>query len=207
MDGQEYLNQISAAARPAKAPKTGISKIISSVYFKLGVGALAALIVIMIIGSAITGGRASLQDQSIALKLHIDRTMKVISDYQSSVKSSNLRSSSASLYSVLSNTDTNLTTFLTNTYNYKESSVDKDVIAEADLEQEALYNDLFEAKINGTLDRIYAHKMAYEISMISAKEVTIINGTKDEGLKAALMSSYNSLNNLYEQFSDFSVTK
>ena len=68
-------------------------------------------------------------------------------------------------------------------------------------------SELFEAKINGILDRIYAHKMAYEVSMFLSEESDLMNLTKNEALKEALSSSYNSLENLYNSFNDFSETK
>lgn len=205
MDGQEYLNQISAANRPAKAPSK-MGNILGSIYFKIGIGAVAALIVIMIIGAALGGG-GSAQDKLVAVKLRMDRTMEVIQDYQSSVKSSNLRSSSASLYGVLSNTNTQLTSYLADKYSYTDKKADKNLTEEADLNAEELSGDLFEAKITGTLDRTYAHKMAYEISWFANQEVSLINSSKDENLKSILNTSYQSLDNLYDNFNDFSETK
>ena len=101
MDEKEYLKQISASVRPEKKPKTSF---MSSIFFKVGVGGLVIFIMIMILGGIISGGKADLQTRGINLKLHLDNTADVISTYQKSVKSSVLRSSSASLYSVLSNT-------------------------------------------------------------------------------------------------------
>ena len=68
-------------------------------------------------------------------------------------------------------------------------------------------NELFEAKINGLLDRVFAHKMALEIFSVMSDEAGIINASSDEALKNLLTTSYDSLNNLYTQFNDFSETK
>ena len=101
MDKQDYLNQISATSKPPKQGKKGI---FGSIYFKLGVGALVALIVIMILGAILSSGKGGVKQDSIALKVRLDNTMEMITTYQTDVKSSSLRSSSASLYGVLSNT-------------------------------------------------------------------------------------------------------
>ena len=204
MDKQDYLNQISATSKPLPAQKKGFWH---STVFKVIAGAVVGLIVIIVIGSIISGSRPNIQSQATDLKLHLDGTMEMISEYQPNVKSSKLRSSSASLYSVLSTVNTDLTNFLVEKYNFKTSSVSKTVLASAEAKKEELNTELFNAKINGILDRIYAHKMTYEISLIASEEAAIIRETNNESLKNALVSSYDSLNNLYDQFNDFSETK
>ena len=204
MQGQDYLNQISAENRPVKKAKSGIS---GSKFFVVGMIGLVALIVIIIIGAILGGNKGGEKNLSFALKLHLDNTASVISSYQSRVKSSNLRSHSASLYSILSNTSRELTDYLTEKYNYQEKDIAKNITEEAALSKDGLEADLFEARINGNLDRIYAHKMTYEVSLIMSEEAKLINMTSNASYKDILTKSYNSLNNLYENFSSFSETK
>ena len=161
----------------------------------------------MIIGAVLSGNRGGDKNLSYALKLHIDGTSEVIQKYQSDVKSSDLRSSSASLYSILSNTSKELTDYITAKYDFKEKDVNKNIAEEATLSKDGLEAELFEAKINGILDRIYAHKMAYEVSLITSEEAKIISSTGSADLKELLTKSYNSLNNLYDKFNSFSETK
>lgn len=204
MNGQDYLNQISKQARPTSgvAAQGGWQKIMQSVYFKIGVGTVVALIVIMIIGAALGGGpKETLSDQIAGLQLRLRNTGEVIQQYQNDVKSAKLRSSSASLYSVLATTRSNL-----QQYNGGESYTGAQE-EEARTEKDELTNELFTAKINGNLDRIYAHKMAYEISWITAKEMSIMDATKSEELKGAMGASLESLDNLYDNFSNFSEAK
>ena len=200
MDNQEYLKQISQTVRPEKKSREWMS----SPILKVAVGGILAFIVIMVIGSVITGGKTSLKEQTISLKLHIENTMNVVSEYQTNLKSSNLRSSSASLSGVLSDTNRKLTEYIENKYSDKDT---EDLEEEATAHKDELKNDLFEAKINGILDRIFAHKMALEISLITAEESSIYDASKDENLQSILEGSYNSLNNLYNNFNDFSETK
>lgn len=208
MDGQEYLNQISAQARPVKPQaQGGLAGLLDSPIAKVAVVGVVLFIVIAIIGGILGSGKDAVKVQSTALLLHINNTTDTISQYQSNLKSSALRSSSASLDSVLSNTSRDLNSYMTEKYDYKERSVDKELVAEAALHKEELTAELFSAKINGLLDRIYAHKMAYEISLISAKESSLYAIAKDEQLRAVLEQSYASLENLYVQFNEFSETK
>ncbi len=163
-------------------------------------------IIIAIIGAILSGNKGGEKNLSISLKLHIDNTSEIIQQFQPNVKSSSLRSSSASLYSVLSNTSRELTGYLTEKYDFKDKDVAKNITDEATLLKDGLEAELFEAKINGILDRIYAHKMSYEISLIMSEEAKIINSTGNGALKELLTASYNSLNNLYTPFNDFSET-
>jgi len=122
MDGQEYLNQISAQTRPVK--KSGMGKIFSSKLFVVGMIGILLFIVIMIIGAVLSGGKGGGKTAMYELKLHVDNTSEVIQKYQPNVKSSDLRSSSASLYSILSNTSRDLTNYLTEKYKFKEKDID-----------------------------------------------------------------------------------
>ena len=202
MDGQEYLNQISASNRPVGQTKT--NKILASKFFWVGAIGLVALIIILIIGSLIGGGKDSAKNKLYALKLNINNTSSVVQDYQKLIKSSDLRSTSASLVSVLSNTDSELTNYLTAKYNFTDNSIPENVVTEANTAKDALEADLFEARINGILDRVYTHKMVYEVAMLLNKEAAIINSSKDTELIELLTKSYNSLENLYNSFNDFS---
>ena len=205
MDSQDYLDQISRTARPPKQNKGGIAGILSSKWFKWGLGALVALIVIIIFGSML-GGKETLEEKGINLKLRPDGTSEAITEYQGNIKSSLLRSLSSSLKGVFTNTSSQLSNYLTTTYGY-EAGREKDAVKEtAEMARDELMNELFEAKINGLLDRVFAHKMALEIYSVMSDEAGIANSSSDEALKSLLSTSYDSLNNLYTQFNDFSET-
>ena len=204
MDNQEYLKQISSTVRPEKKS----TSFLSSIFFKVIVGGVVALIVIIIAGSVITGSKTSVKERAISLKLHIESTLSVISDYHPNLKSSGLRSSSASLSGVLSNTNRDLTNYIEEKYSYKgNSSENKKFREEAEAHKNELADDLFEAKINGILDRIFAHKMAFEIALIVSDEKSIYDASGNEDLKSIMSTSFDSLNNLYDKFNDFSETK
>ena len=205
MDGQQYLNQISEETRPV-AKSGGKKGILRSKFFLVGAIGIVLLILIIIIGSAIGSNKGGEKNLSYALKLHLDNTAEVVQEYQPSVKSSELRSNSASLYGVLTNTSRDLTSYLEEKYDFKDKDISKSMLEEAELAKDGLDSELFEAKINGILDRIYAHKMAYEISLITSEEAKLIKSSSNEALTNLLNTSYESLTNLYDKFSDFSET-
>ena len=207
MQGQEYLNQISASNRPVKENK--LKSILASKYFLIGAGAFVLLIIIVIIGSAMAGNKGGEKNDSIKLYLHLTNTTEVVDTYQKDIKSSTLRGNASSLKSSLSTTSKKLGDYLTEKYQMKDvtKSADKDFVEEATTVKDGLMSELFEAKINGNLDRIFAHKMAYEIDLIASEEQTILKETKNDTLKAILEESYGSLDSLYSGFNDFSETK
>ena len=149
------------------------------------------------------------QHNSFKLDIHISNTIDVINEYQKDIKSSKLRGNSSSLNSVLASTKSNLDKYITEKYKIKDitKEADKDFITEATTNKDALTQELFEAKINGILDRVYAHKMAHEITLIASEEKTIMGQTSNETLKAILSESYDSLDKLYGEFNDYSETK
>jgi len=204
MEGQEYLNQISATSKPMAVKKEGL---FSSKLFIWIMIALAALVFIVIIGSIIGSGKGGEKDLGYALRLHLTNTGSAINTYQENIKSSELRSNSASLYSVLSNTNRELSNYLSAKYKIKDSDIDKKIVAEATTAFNTLSTELFQAKINGILDRVFAHKMAYEITLLLSEEKKLIEVSKNEALDEALTTSYKSLENLYPKFNDFSETK
>jgi len=200
MNRQEYLNQISKSSAPVKGAKPGI---LQSKFFMVGAVGVILFILIAIVG-AILGGGGDDQSRSIALELHLTGTMEVMSDYQPKVKSSDLRSNSSSLYGVLSGAETNLSNFLAEKYDYNGRDVDKNLQLEADTEQDALDSALFEAKINGNLDRIYAHKLTYEVSKFMSEADKIARTTDNENLRAIMKNLSGNLAPLYDKFSEFS---
>lgn len=210
MNGQDYLDKIAATSRPgvpAKAGGSWLANLWANRFFKVGAIGVVGLILIVIVG-LIVGGGSSPKEQTYRLMLHLNNTGELISEYQPSVKSSELRSSSASLAGVLANTSRELMTYVTEKFNYKsERDIDEKLTEQAKLEMDGLNSELFEAKINGLLDRIYAHKMAYEISAFMSEESSLYSATSDDSLRTLLKTSYDSLENLYSKFNDFSETK
>ena len=207
MDGQEYLDRISAKNQPQ--PKRFQWTIFSSRFFWVGAIGIVAFIIIAILGVALRSAGGKGKDKCFELLAHLGYTSEIVSEYQPSVKSSDLRSSSASFYGVLSNTNAELTNYITEKYKTKDATkaISKKISDQAQLEKNDLDEELFEAKINGILDRVYANKITYEISMLMTQEDDLYNTTKDESLKAVLTKSYDSLKNLYDKFDGFSEVK
>lgn len=205
MDKQEYLNEISASTRPTTTKNS--HKFFSSKLFWVGIIGVSLLIIIIIIGSLISGSSTSTKDQVSSLIIHLDNTTELIKEYQSNVKSSDLRSHSASLNGVLSNTSSQLTTYATEKYNYKLKEVKKSIVEEETSYKDTLNSDFFNAKITGSLDQVYAQKLATDISLIQSREAQILKSSSDANLSDILNTSNESLTNLYDKFNNFSESE
>ncbi len=167
------------------------------------------LIIIIIIGSALSGNKRSEKDICIDLYLHLTNTTEVVNTYKNDIKSSTLRGNSSSLSTLLYNTSKKLEDYFAEYYQIDNisKSISKATLEESTAIKDNAISELFEAKITGSLDRIFAHKMAYEIELISSEENSIIDSTKNDSLKAILEESYESLDSIYGEFNDFSETK
>ncbi|MBO7560754.1 hypothetical protein J6T21_01805 [Candidatus Saccharibacteria bacterium] len=200
MDSEAYLNRISASNRKAK----NSGGIFSSIWIKILI-AVTAVVLIIILFSNLAAPTESVKDKLVSLKLHATNLSKTIGTYQPRVKSSILRSSTASLNSILVNTTSSLTNYIADQYKTKD---DKSTPANIKKKEEklttALEEELFNARINGFLDRTFASKMAYEITVISTREKEILKLTKNDNLKDILNSSLNSLDTLYNSFNNYS---
>ena len=200
MDSEAYLNRISASNRKAK----NSGGIFSSIWIKILI-AVTAVVLIIILFSNLAAPTESVKDKLVSLKLHATNLSKTMGTYQPRVKSSILRSSTASLNSILVNTTSSLTNYIADQYKTKD---DKSTPANIKKKEEklttALEEELFNARINGFLDRTFASKMAYEITVISTREKEILKLTKNDNLKDILNSSLNSLDTLYNSFNNYS---
>lgn len=190
------------ANRPAKKSKMDFLK---NKFVLVGIILVAGIILMAIVGAVLGGGKGGIREQATALQLRLESMSSTISSYQGLVKSSILRSDSTSLSGILSNTDRDLSNYLSEKYKDKKDfrKLEEDEAAHS----EALEAELFEARINGILDRIYAHKITYEISLLMSMESKLYDATGDDALKDILNTSYDSLTVIYEKFENYSEAK
>lgn len=202
MDNQAYLDQISTPTS-LKKTKNSNGSFLKQVFIALGI-AVGLFALIAIFGGIISANRVSEKDSAIALKLRSDNIQTVITEYNASIKSSDLRSTNTSLSGILSDVSSTLETYITSTLSVKQKEYTKKVVDKEASALEELKNELFEAKINGLLDRTFARKMIYETQNLINYENTLKKATRNESLKSYLSSSANSLMVLHDTFSDFS---
>lgn len=202
MDNQAYLDQISA--KPIKAASA--PDFLHSKFLYIILGGIVAFILIMLLGAVMNSGENT-QTKCEKLYLHTENLSQIINDFQPSIKSSQLRSDSTSFHSILSNVALINTNFLTKNYDFKKNNINGKLKTNEDELYAELNNDLFDAKINGLLDRTYARKMAHEVAIIRTYIKDIVSKTKDQDFKNELSRFNDSLDVLENAFDSFSETK
>ncbi|MBR6965168.1 hypothetical protein IKH83_02550 [Candidatus Saccharibacteria bacterium] len=202
MDNQAYLDQLAASNRPTKPSK--FFELSSSKIFKFLAAAIGLFILLLIFGNVMSGIKNGKRQELIDFKAHLDGINRTIDRYQGALKSSSLRSHSASLFTIISTTADATQTFID--ANYKPDKDTKPSDSEGKLADER-DADLYNAKINGLLDRTYARKFAYEISVLMSDESKLVKQFDDAAFKSAIQSSYNSLSVLKDSFTSFSEAK
>ena len=141
MDRQEYLDQISASNRPVNTKTNGkFGNILSSKITWLVVGAVALFILFAVIGGILSGSKSSAKEKMYAFNTHVDNTMEVFDNYRTKVKSSNLRSYSTTLSSLLVNVKGKLETYLSEKNNGKSETAEN-VLGEKMIDQLTLEKD------------------------------------------------------------------
>lgn len=207
MDRKEYLNQISNNAKPVKK-SGGLPDFVHSKIFWVIIGVLGLAVIIMIIGGVLSGSKKDTpQDRLYTLLLRIDNTRSIVDEYQVDVKNSTLRGYGTSLSSILGNTSSQLTSYVTEVYKYKPKNVPEKIQTTATENADELNNELFVAKINADLDNIFDLKMVHEIAVITNQEADILNTTKNEDIIGILSPSLDSLTNLYDDFNEWTIDK
>lgn len=211
MNNKDYLERIASEARPLtkKAPGFfGNTLNLSMKQLKIiGIAVAAVILVLFVAMIASSGNKNSERDYVDTAYLRTKDLSDVIDEYRTYIRSSELRSMAMSLRSILTETNYNLATSLSNDFGAKTpEKPDKESTAtkEAALIGE-LSDSLEAARLNALLDRVFAREYTYQISLLISLETDIINRTKKEPLKSNLTSSRSNLETLHEQFDSFSA--
>lgn len=203
MDGQQYLNQIT----PTAQKDNGILGIFKS---KIGILLIAGVILtlaIIIIGSAMkpqTTTPADAKTQTFTLKNQFDVISNSFSTHQKNLHSPTLRSISAEVSRILSDSNKKFTDQITTELTYTAASITDDIVAVNKSYYATLDSALF-AEVGGpSYDRAFARKMAMALKRFLDAELSIYNLSQSDDLKNILSSSYNSLSPLYVQLNNYS---
>lgn len=199
MNDLEYLNQISAKVNQQQKPAGLFDKKMKIVF-----GVLAGVLILFIILLVAAGGsskpEATATSELNRLYNRSTELLKTYNAYNGSVRSSSLRSTGTSLSTLLTELSSTTTSYL------GDAKTDG-VVGEDAQNFLELNNTLEKARLNGILDRNYAHEMHYQIRYLIIIEDSVREKTADANLKTYLTSSTESLSRLSETFGNFSESK
>lgn len=200
MNDIEYLNTIAKDNRAEVAPAK--DHILDPKWIKIIIGAVAAVIVMMIIGGILSGlgnGERDLLDKIYARTNNLNTS---VNNYSDSLKSSDLRSMASSLSTVLRETNAKVGAILTSDYG-DTTPKDESIASEETDHIVAVDSALNYGKVNGLLDRYFAREMSREIVLLQSLESEALEKLDGDAIKSALSSSWNNLEKLKPQFEDF----
>lgn len=203
MDNFEYLNQISQSNRPVKhkistkGPKTNL-------IIKLSAAGVLLFFLLMALGSMLGNLNGKSLDLTKQLYNRTTNLNTVITTYNRSLKSSQLRAIGVSLSAILTNASNQLSGYLT--VNNKDKNVlvldEKTAAAEAKLIDE-LNESLNNAKLNGVLDRYYDNQIGLQVSLLLAQTSQLLARTKDANLTAILTNLHTSLETIHQSIENY----
>lgn len=201
MDNLEYLNQISQSVRPTKpAANSQMKKIII-----LGIIALFLAITVFAFTAIFSGGRKTPYDYAIQLDLRMQNLSNTLQTYNPMIKSSQLRSLGASLSSTLNNSSTQIANYFTELdLEDEERTPSPSIQDEETLISDNLNATLYNAQLNGLLDRTYLNQITLQISLLLSLETQISSKTNDEELLYIISLSTSNLEVILNNFNNFS---
>ena len=201
MKDLEYLNQISA--KPAPVKTTLFDKKTKLILIIAGAILFFAVILMAVAGSSSSSEPTAVSELS-RLYYRSDALEKTLNTYTPSVKSSSLRSSAASISTILAELKSTSKTHFTSTgaklEDYPLTTADSSLITATD-------SALEKARLNGILDRTFASEIYYQIRFLIIIEDSTLAKSRDTTLNTFLTSSKSSLERLRDTFSSFSESE
>ncbi len=202
MNNLEYLNHISQSNRPTPQSKKAMAGF--GIIWKVLIGGLVATALLIGIGVLINNGSSRATDLTIQLSARTTAVNKVISDYNKSLKSSQLRSINYSLSGTLTGVSSQLSHYISETYAKDSPATMKE---ETTLYESQLIGStngaLSNAKINGTLDRAYYTQISLQVSLMMSLVEELMARDKDPALHEILEPFYSNLDAINKALADY----
>ena len=200
MDNQTYLNQIAVKQTTSR----GIGNFFTPTMIKIIIGAVIALIFVIILGSILNSANQKTIDLYTAFHLRLQNLTAgngPLSTYTKNLKSSDLRSLAGNLQTSLTSTSQEMSSLLST---LKVDTSNPSEQATADSNISSYTSELADAKLNGVLDRTFASSTALQISILLSMESEIRAKTDNSSLANLMDRSSADLNKLLAQFTDYS---
>lgn len=199
MNDLDYLNQISA--KPGSSQKAGgfFDKKTKLIAIIIGAVLLMSIVLMMVMSSS---PQPTASDELNNIYQRSNSLEETVRKYTKYLKSSSLRSSAAALDSLLTNAKSTSETLLQSKYGVKPG---KNPSAEDTKTIEELNTTLEKARLNGILDRSFAHELYYQIEFLLIMEQSASRKVSSTGeVYQFLDSSYKSLAHISDTLKTFS---
>ena len=209
MDNMAYLQQISTTngGNPKASPSGGnfLSKFLNIWTISIG----SAFIIILIIVFIVVGqlNKVDNKDQDLLRKsywMSYNLVEKTMSEYEDLVKNSDIRDMSATFKAILGSIILNDANFLNDVYGIEVGQEEEGPEATEESEKVDILNStLEEGRLSGLLDRVYLREMTMQVAYIQSYQSEIAERAKDENVIENARKTKESLQELYNRFSNF----
>lgn len=187
----DYLDQIA----PKQSSTIGNNKLFFGI-IGLGIIVVIAFAILLVVG--VGGPSQTSRLQSLAAQLQSMQTIST--NAQADITDNHLQTINANLNIQLTNINQNIAA------PYANSAVNPKNIPPAIKSEESLSGvtaKLADAKLNAVYDRVYANEMSYQLSDVFIVMREINNGTKSKSMHDFLNTTYNNLQPIATQLSNF----
>ena len=200
MNNVDYLNSIS---NKNKQQTTSGKSLLDNKIFRIAAIAIAAFAIISIVFSILGDIRNRPRTYLEQLNLRTISLSEVTEEYNDSLKSPEIRSAGVSFAATIKGLSANLAdVYKANGISDKSSSSAINDIEAKNTED--MNTTLEYGRINGILDRTYAHEMAYQTSLLIAIIETAQGVVTNPDTLDALDNTKTSLEQLHSMFDNFS---
>ena len=213
MDNMAYLQQIAVGGNKNVSPKSGGSDLLKKIFNKwtilIGV-ILLVLVIIAIVAAYIVSALNTVdtKDQDLMTRSYWAAEYlneETFNTYASKVKNSDIRSMTASLRSVLNEIILNEGNLMLSEFEIKVKDTKKSDIATEELNKNTTLNaTLEEGRLNGILDRTFLREITMQIAYLISYQSECAERTKNNSVKEFSEKAKLNLQNLYDQFYNFS---
>lgn len=208
MDNFEYLQKISQSNRPTQKTRQ-IPNINGGLILKILLGGVLVSAILIAVGIVVNAGPAHATDVAQQLYMRMTNVDKVVSTYNKSLKSSQLRSINYSLSGTIANTAPQLASYITSINENSESPLTPpaDILTYETSMNNSINGALANAKLNGTLDRIYAAQIHLQVSLMMTMTSELLDRDQDSKLQEILDPFFSNLTVIEEALNNYSPTK
>lgn len=186
----------------AIAPKTSKKLPMNSLPMKLLAVGIVLIILVLILAAVVNAVNATRKGPAETLVARMSATSTIVTDSQSKLKSSQLRSLNSNLSLFFTNTNRDIAAPLA-AIGVDVAAIPERVTTEETATATTLSERLEEGRLNAAFDRTYAFEMDYQLSTILTVMQELYNNTSNESLRTFLDTTYKSLQPTQQDFADF----
>lgn len=203
MDKLDYLNQISKSNRTAKTTKS--SSFNWHLVLKLIIGIATILTILTSIVVISNAGSSRNSDLTKQLYTRITNVNKTISTYNPKLKSSQLRSVNYSLSGILTATGAQLEAYIKSLDSSSKTplALSSKTATEEELAASNINTTLYNAQLNGVLDRIYPTQIHLQVSLMMTMATELVSRDQDPALISIMDNFYTNLSAIEQTLDNY----